>query len=316
MSISDIYQQYQNFLRDNQAMPDKANGLECHARIRKPRWQADVQIDCFPSGVLLSRQQARGEGLQQSMTAHFSHNFALFAMLDGCNQVLLPGGRELLVRAGDVWLVQGEMENVREVREPVRGRLASLHLDFSRERLRRWQDEGLLPAAWRCGQDAGTHMRQLGRLDSATSLLVRQVLQWSCAGDALARLELESATLALTARLLRVSMQGNGGRQRQRIDDAVDIVRAEFAQPLTIAGLARRVGMNECYLKRFFRERTGETVAAYIRRLRLECAMALLAEGRPPHEVRRVVGYRHAGHFNALFQARYGCLPPEVGKGE
>ena len=61
MSISDIYQQYQNFLRDNQAMPDKADGLECHARIRKPRWQADVQIDCFPSGVLLSRQQARGQ---------------------------------------------------------------------------------------------------------------------------------------------------------------------------------------------------------------------------------------------------------------
>ena len=77
--------------------------------------------------------------------------------------------------------------------------------------------------------------------------------------------------------------------------------------------LARRVGLNECYLKRHFRQRTGLGIAAFVRQQRMACALALLESGPcAVQDVARHVGYQSLGHFARAFRAAHGCLPSDV----
>ena len=72
----------------------------------------------------------------------------------------------------------------------------------------------------------------------------------------------KAAALELSARLLRFTFRRHdNGYRRRRIDEAADILNSEFARPLTIAEIARRVGLNECYLKRYFRRNRRRTPA-------------------------------------------------------
>ena len=73
------------------------------------------------------------------------------------------------------------------------------------------------------------------------------------------------------------------------------------------------MGLNECYLKRAFRERTGMGIAACVRQLRLNTALAMVEEGREPiHAIARHVGYTNPSHFARAFQEQHGFLPSEV----
>lgn len=83
---------------------------------------------------------------------------------------------------------------------------------------------------------------------------------------------------------------------------------------MTIAEIARRVRLNECYLKRYFKAQTGETVAGCLRRLRLEHALALIESGSTVQAAMHFCGYRHAGRFNEAFRRHYGFLPSDVKK--
>lgn len=101
--------------------------------------------------------------------------------------------------------------------------------------------------------------------------------------------------------------------QRRAVDEALDIIHAEYAKPLSIHTLARRIGTNDCYLKRDFKARTGLGVAAYLRQLRMQQAAALLEEGRlSVQEVARHVGYASASRFARAFAQAHGHLPSSL----
>ena len=317
MNITHIYQQYQSYLENSlsgcQLVASDAH--HCLAHLQHPQLETTIQVNLFDSEILLARSLSLGQGVHHSVTEQFSHNFSLFLMMGGRNQVILSDGSELTSEAGHVWLVYGDLQNAREIKQPVNGQLASLHLDFSLERLRRWHDEGLLLEQVFHPDGIGVaQMRLLATNSAAVMPLARAMLQRPYTVDSLAQLDLEAATLDLTAHLLRFVISHKSGRlQRSKVDEAVDVIRASFHQDLTITTLARRVGLNECYLKRYFKEQTGDTVAGYIRRLRLDCAMDMLAhQGKTVKETMYFVGYRHAGHFNTVFKQRFGCLPSKV----
>lgn len=132
------------------------------------------------------------------------------------------------------------------------------------------------------------------------------------------RLELESLALDLLAQVLGSLSRPGGGvpppktcrRRRAALDDALDILRSEYAQPHTIASLSRRVGLNECYLKSAFREYAGTTIAAYLRTLRMRRAREMIESGN--HTVQQValfVGYANPSHFAAAFRGIFGISP-------
>lgn len=102
--------------------------------------------------------------------------------------------------------------------------------------------------------------------------------------------------------------------ERERLQEAFEIVCGSFATPPTLAELARRVGLNEFKLKRGFKETFGTTVYALVVTERMKKARELLLTGdrqqsRSIADIAEAVGYEHATHFTAAFKKHFGELP-------
>jgi AraC-like DNA-binding protein len=105
--------------------------------------------------------------------------------------------------------------------------------------------------------------------------------------------------------------------ERERLQEVFEIVCQSFATPPTLAELARRVGLNECKLKRGFKETFGTTVYALVVKERMKKARELLLTGDTRQsvsitDIAEAVGYQHATHFTAAFKKHFGELPSEI----
>lgn len=99
------------------------------------------------------------------------------------------------------------------------------------------------------------------------------------------------------------------------IKEALGYIHAEYAEPLTLDGLAATAGISKYYLAREFRRLTGMTVIEYLNALRCEKAKPLLSEGRESIEaVARAVGFSGATYFARVFRETVGMLPSEYRK--
>jgi AraC-like DNA-binding protein len=91
---------------------------------------------------------------------------------------------------------------------------------------------------------------------------------------------------------------------------ARDLVDARYAQPLSVADLARAAGLSRAHFSREFRRAFGESPHAYLLTRRLERAAALLrATDRPVVEICFAVGLRSVGSFTTSFTRAYGVSP-------
>jgi AraC family transcriptional regulator, regulatory protein of adaptative response / methylphosphotriester-DNA alkyltransferase methyltransferase len=97
--------------------------------------------------------------------------------------------------------------------------------------------------------------------------------------------------------------------RRAIFDDAVEILATEYSRPITIEEIARRVATSPRQLQRVFDEVGGLGFRAYLRRIRLSHAAALLAEtDLTVTEVARRVGYS-VSQFSKAFRRAYGVSP-------
>ena len=122
-------------------------------------------------------------------------------------------------------------------------------------------------------------------------------------------LDFLSQALMLEAPLTRHTLDNRSQRQKA-VEEAVSILDEEWGVPPTITSLARRVGVNECYLKTDFRERTGLSIGAYVRKIRMEKALALIESSRcSVLQAATFVGYSNPSHFSRAFKRFHGYLP-------
>lgn len=91
---------------------------------------------------------------------------------------------------------------------------------------------------------------------------------------------------------------------------ARDLADARYAEPLTVADLAREAGLSPAHFSREFRRAFGEPPHRYLLTRRLERAAALLrVTDWPVAEVCFAVGAGSLGSFTASFTRVYGCSP-------
>lgn len=94
---------------------------------------------------------------------------------------------------------------------------------------------------------------------------------------------------------------------------AREILLNQLESPPSLLELSRMICMNDCKLKRSFKQYFGNTVYEFIREQRLEKAFALLEQGK--HNVSEsafAVGYTNVSHFSEAFQKKFGILPREM----
>lgn len=100
---------------------------------------------------------------------------------------------------------------------------------------------------------------------------------------------------------------------REKIIKARDLLHQHIGQPITIRELSRKVGTNECYLKKGFKEIFGTTIFDYYQRQRMEHARYLLNEkGLSVTEVSMLLGYSSISHFSTAFKKYTGIKPCEL----
>ena len=100
---------------------------------------------------------------------------------------------------------------------------------------------------------------------------------------------------------------------RERIYLARDILLKHIGEPITIKALSRKVAMNECYLKKGFKEIFGTTIFEFFQQQRMEHAKYLLYEKSfSVTDVSASLGYSSISHFSAAFKKHTGLKPCEL----
>jgi AraC family transcriptional regulator len=100
---------------------------------------------------------------------------------------------------------------------------------------------------------------------------------------------------------------------KDKLLKAREILIQQIGEPITIKELSRKVAMNECYLKKGFKEMFGATIFEFYQSQRMEHAKYLLYEkGLSVTEVSLLLGYSSISHFSTAFKKHTGLKPCEL----
>ncbi len=97
----------------------------------------------------------------------------------------------------------------------------------------------------------------------------------------------------------------------ERVNVVMDYVRQHLDRNLTLAELARVASFSPYHFHRIFKGQTGETIASFTRRARLERAVALM-RSTPTRDLGSVgveVGFATPSEFSRVFRSVYGRSP-------
>ena len=97
-----------------------------------------------------------------------------------------------------------------------------------------------------------------------------------------------------------------------RIHHAKEILTRQIDNPPSLLDLARQIGLNDCTLKRGFREVFGTTAFGYLHDYRLEQARQLLLENRlNVSEIACQIGFGSCSYLSKVFRKKYGVSPKQ-----
>jgi len=100
---------------------------------------------------------------------------------------------------------------------------------------------------------------------------------------------------------------------REKIIRSREVLLQHIGEPITIKALSRKVAINECYLKKGFKEIFGTTIFDFYQGQRMEHAKYLLYEkGLSVTEVSLMLGYSSISHFSTAFKKHTGIKPCEL----
>ena len=122
--------------------------------------------------------------------------------------------------------------------------------------------------------------------------------------------ELVSVVLGWHRRLTAAAGPPLREHDRLGIAEAIRHAEEHFSGPLTLEALAGKAAMSVSKFTAAFKTHTGISVAAYIRRFRMDKAMELLKNTSAPlGDIAGMVGYKHQSRFSTLFKEQFGVAP-------
>jgi AraC family transcriptional regulator len=97
----------------------------------------------------------------------------------------------------------------------------------------------------------------------------------------------------------------------ERVNRAIDHIVAHLHEPLRLRTVARAAMLSPFHFHRVFQALVGETPAEFVKRLRLEKALGLMARPRPPSltAIALACGFSSSSDFSRSFKQRFGVAP-------
>lgn len=97
-----------------------------------------------------------------------------------------------------------------------------------------------------------------------------------------------------------------------KLKNVLDYIHLHYAEPLTVAALARQCYFSEYYFMRFFKKHMNMTVVEYINNLRMEKAVELFEQGNTSIlEVSLATGFHNLSYFHKIFKQKFHMTPKE-----
>lgn len=162
-----------------------------------------------------------------------------------------------------------------------------------------------------------------GTTTGAMQMALQQILHCPFQGVT-KRMYLESKVWELMALLVEQELKLREDRKNtdcthslkpddiDRIHRAKAVLLQRFDNPPSLIELARQVGLNDCTLKRGFRQVFGTTAFGCLHDYRLEQARQLLEERRlNVSEIAQTIGFANRSYFAAAFRKKFGVTPRE-----
>lgn len=97
----------------------------------------------------------------------------------------------------------------------------------------------------------------------------------------------------------------------ERVNLAIDHVAGHLGEPLRLADVARAARLSPFHFHRVFQALVGETLAEFVKRLRLERALVTMAHA-PRSSLTTIAlqcGFSSSSDFSRCFKQRYGTAP-------
>jgi AraC family transcriptional regulator len=130
--------------------------------------------------------------------------------------------------------------------------------------------------------------------------------------DSATPLAIQGLMFEVLADLTRQSAARSTGKHPRWLDQAKEILHAEFHNSVNLARVAAAVDIHPVQLARVFRKFFGCSPGDYVRHLRIDFACRQLAEARQPIvEIALAAGFASQAHFSRVFKARTGMTPTE-----
>ena len=93
---------------------------------------------------------------------------------------------------------------------------------------------------------------------------------------------------------------------------ALEYIRAEYTNEITIENVAKHCGYSEFYLMKLFKQFTGQSVVDYVNNYRLTVAGRQLIDTQDDvSAIAYQVGYNNVSYFNRQFKKLYNMTPRE-----
>lgn len=106
-------------------------------------------------------------------------------------------------------------------------------------------------------------------------------------------------------------------KHKNAIRRALEYMRTNYAQKLTLADVAHYAGYSSAYFSRVFREEQGCTFREYLNELRVEKSKPmLLSDVRSIAEISALVGFEDQSYFGKVFRKLTGVTPDRYRKRE
>lgn len=126
-------------------------------------------------------------------------------------------------------------------------------------------------------------------------------------------LVLKSLLLQTIFLLLQYSKKftnGEQGRYSEKLKSVLDYIEEHYAEPISVAELAKLCYFSEYHFMRFFKKHMNMTCVEYMNNFRLEKAVELFEQGHVSIlEVSMSVGFRNLSYFHRAFKKKYGMTP-------
>ena len=102
-------------------------------------------------------------------------------------------------------------------------------------------------------------------------------------------------------------------QMNQAIHLAREIMIEDLKTPISLISLARKIGTNENYLKKYFKIVFGQTVFSFLNEYKMKTAKRMLLKDKMQiSQVAADLGYKNSSNFSANFFKYYGFLPKKL----